>query len=76
MGGRHCRNCEGSKVKMVWTRNKKRRWRASQRHYEMKRWYGHRTRVIRRDEGERVTEGGGTKVKEAMDVLCKRAEMN
>jgi hypothetical protein len=58
--GRHCREGEGSKIEIVWTRNKK-------RHYGMKRsevvgcrhcreggelrWYGH---VIRRDEGKLV----------------------
>ena len=34
--GRHCREGERSKVEMVWTRNKK-RWRAGQRYYGMKR---------------------------------------
>ncbi len=29
--GRHCREDEGSKVEMIWTRNKK-RWRACQTH--------------------------------------------
>ncbi len=36
-GGRHCREDDGSKVEMLWTRNKKRRRRAGQRHYRMKR---------------------------------------
>jgi hypothetical protein len=35
-GGRHCREGKGSKVEMVWTRNKKRLRRAGQRHYGMK----------------------------------------
>ena len=33
--GRHCREDEGSKVEMVWTRDKKRLRRAGQGHYGM-----------------------------------------
>ena len=37
VGWRHCREGEGSKVEMVWARNKKRRRRARQIHYLIKR---------------------------------------